>query len=68
MIKVCADCWVSAEEIAEIKVNSSAHTITVRTKSGIGHNYEIPYGKGLYQAADDLVAEVNTSRACAFGG
>jgi hypothetical protein len=37
MIKLSDGCYVAADQIAEIKVNEGAMTITVRTKDGIGH-------------------------------
>ena len=59
LIKLSDGCWVSADEIAEVKVNDQSSTITVRMKSGIGHNLNADYGIGVYATADKLIEKIN---------
>lgn len=63
MIKLSDGCYVAADCIAEVKVNSSSQTITVRTKDGIGHSHTPAYKQGLYAALDDLVARIDAAMA-----
>jgi hypothetical protein len=61
LIKLSCNCYVAADEIAEITVNDRADAITVRMKNGIGHGVDADYGKGVYHTVDRLVAEVNAA-------
>ena len=58
MIKLSDGCYVAADFIAEVKLNSSSQTITVRTKDGIGHSHAPEYKQSVYDALDKLVAEI----------
>jgi hypothetical protein len=59
LIKLSDGCYVAADTIAEVKVNDYGNSITVRTKSGIGHCHEPGYGQGVYDALADLVRQIN---------
>ena len=61
MIRISDGCYVAADLIAEIKVNSSSSTITVQTKDGIGHCHSPDYKQTVYAALDALIAEVNSA-------
>lgn len=62
MIKLSDNCYVAAEEIAEIKVSEYGSHITVRMKNGIGHCHKPEYGQGIYAALDALIAKVNAAQ------
>jgi hypothetical protein len=62
MVKLGCDCYVSADEIAEMSVNSYATSITIRMKSGVGHSVFADHGKGIYATLDRLAAEVNAAQ------
>lgn len=70
MIRISDGCYVAADLIAEIKMNSSSSTITVRMKDGIGHCHSPGYKQTVYAALDALIAEVNSalSTASSAGG
>lgn len=61
MIRINDGCYVAADLIAEIKVNSTAGTITVRMKDGIGHCHSPDYKQSVYAALNALIAEVNSA-------
>ena len=61
MIRISDGCYVAADLIAEIKMNSSSSTITVRMKDGIGHCHSPGYKQTVYAALDALIAEVNSA-------
>lgn len=61
MIKLSDGCYVAADCIAEVKLNPSSQTITVRTKDGIGHSHSPEYKQSVYAALDDLVAKINAA-------
>lgn len=63
MIKLSDGCYVAAEHIAEVTINSSSQTITVRTKAAIGHTHTPDYKQSVYAALDDLVAKINEARS-----
>ncbi len=63
MIKLSDGCYVAADQIAEVKVNEYASSITVRMKDGIGHNCQPGYREGVYAALDKLIAEINAATA-----
>lgn len=63
MIKLNDGCFVAADQIAELKVNSSSQTITVRMKDGIGHSHSPDYRQGVYAAMDALVDQINAALA-----
>lgn len=62
LIKLSDGCAVSVDEIAEVTINPSSETLTVRMKSGVGHCVNRDYGKGIYEKFDSLTAEVNRLR------
>ena len=61
MIKLSDGCYVAAHCIAEVKLNPSSQTITVRTKDGIGHSHSPEYGQSVYAVLDELVAKINAA-------
>lgn len=61
MIQLSDGCYVAADQIAEVKVNSNSGTLTVRTKDGIGHSLYPDYGKSVYETADRLIQEINAA-------
>lgn len=61
MIKLSDGCFEAADQIAEVKVNDSSETITVRTKDGIGHCCMPGYGETVYQTLDKLIEQINAS-------
>lgn len=63
MIQLSDGCWVASDQIAEVKINAHANSITVRTKDGIGHSVGADYGKSVYATADALIAEINAAEA-----
>ncbi len=62
MIQLSDGCWVSADEIGEIKITPHSDRATVRTKSGIGHSIGADYGSSINETVDRLVAEINAAR------
>lgn len=63
MIELSGGVYVAADCIAEVKVNSSSQTITVRTKNGTGHCHHPDDRNGLYHSADKLIAKINQALA-----
>lgn len=63
LIKLSDAVHVAAGLIAEVKVNSHAHCITVRMKDGICHRFEPEYRESLYAAQDRLIAQINEALA-----
>ena len=61
MIKLSDGCFVAADHIAEVRINQSSQTITVRTKDGIGHCHAPEYKQSVYAALDDLVAKIDAA-------
>ncbi len=61
MIKLSDDCYVAADEIAEMRVNGGGGYILVKMKSGVAHCHEPGYRQGIYEALDELVAKVNAA-------
>ena len=61
LIKLSDGCYIAADTIAEVKVNSNQTHVTVRTKDGIGHCHSPGYGQGVYAAMDTLVAKINSA-------
>ena len=59
LIKLSDGCFVNTDEISEITVNEYSQTLTVLMKSGIGHNLNCDYGKGIYATLDRLSKEIN---------
>lgn len=59
LIKLSDECYVSADQIAEIKISKSTLGVTVRLKDGIVHYHEPPYGQPVYTALDRLAKLVN---------
>lgn len=57
LIKLTCECWVSADEVTEVKMNSYATSITVRTKDGVGHSVN-----GGYAEMDRLIEEINKAK------
>ena len=67
MIRINDGCYVAADQIEEIKLNSSAGTLTVRMKNGVGHCHNPDYKQSVYAALDALVADVNSALSTAQG-
>lgn len=67
MIKLSDGRYVAADHIAEVKINPSSQTITVRTKDGIGHSHAPEYKQSVYAALDDLVAKIDAALATQVG-
>jgi hypothetical protein len=63
MIKLNDGCFVAADQIAELKVNSSSQTITVRMKDGTCHSHAPDYRQGVYTALDALVKQINDAQS-----
>lgn len=61
MIKLSDGCYVAHDTIAEVRVSDSARTLIVRTKDGLGHSCQPGYGKSVYAAMDELVAQINAA-------
>lgn len=61
MIKLSEDCYVEADQIAEVTIPAYRNYVLVQTKNGNQHRYDPPYGKGVYRALDDLVAKINAA-------
>lgn len=59
LIRLSDGCYVATDQIAEVKVNEYANSITVRTKDGIGHSLTPGYKQSVWQALDDLVKKIN---------
>ena len=61
MIKLSDGCYVAADQITEVKLNSRADRITVRTKDGIGHSHMPSDVRQMYNELDRLIAEINSA-------
>ena len=59
MIKLSDGCYVAADQIAEVRINSYANSIVVRTKDGVGHSHHPEYRQSIYVALDELIAKIN---------
>ena len=59
LIKLDDGCYVAADQIAELSINRSSNTITVRMKNGVGHCHEPGYKQSIYAALDELAGRVN---------
>lgn len=60
MIKLSDQCYVAADQIQELKLNSHTNTITVRMKDGTGHCHTPAYKQSIYAALDQLATQINT--------
>lgn len=63
MIHVNDQCWIASDQIAEVTINPSADSVTVRTRAGIGHHVPRDHGQSAYTTADRLIAEINKAEA-----
>ena len=61
MIRLSDGCYVAADQIAEVRLNSHANSITVRTKDGIGHSHMPSDVRQVYTELDRLIAEINSA-------
>ena len=61
LIKLSDGCFIAADQIAEVRINSRADSIVIRTKDGIGHSHAAPYKTSLYSELDRLVTEINNA-------
>lgn len=61
MIKLSDGCYVAADQISEVRLNSRADSITVRTKDGIGHSHVPRDMRQMYSELDRLIAEINSA-------
>ena len=61
MIKLSDGCYVAADQIAEVRLNSYRTSITVRTKDGIGHSHVPSNIREMYSELDRLIAEINSA-------
>lgn len=57
LIKLTCECWVSADEVTEVKMNPYATSITVRTKDGVSHSVN-----GGYAEMGRLIEEINKAK------
>lgn len=63
MIALSNDTFVAADCVAEVKVNSSSQTLTVRMKDGSAHTHQPGYGESVWSGADKLILEINQALA-----
>lgn len=56
LIRLDDGCYVAADQITEVKLNTYATHITVRTKDGIGHS--VP---GNYDTLTKLVEQIDNA-------
>ncbi len=61
MIKLSDGCYVAHDQIAEVRINSHADSIVVRTKDGVGHSHAPEYKQSIYAALDELVGKINAA-------
>lgn len=62
LVKLSDQCWVDPHQVAEVTVNDSSNTYTVRMRDGVGHCLSPDYGKGVYASAKRIIDEIN--KAC----
>lgn len=62
MLKLSDGCAVAASEIAEVVINATSNTITVRMKGGIGHHVGCDYGKTVWATQDRLLTEIDAAQ------
>ena len=61
LIKLSDGCYVAADQITEVKLNTYGTSITVRTKDGVGHSHAPAYRGHIHVELDRLVAEINAA-------
>lgn len=58
LVRLDCNCYVNPEDVQELAVNTSAQSIVVRMRNGIGHYVPPDYGKGIYDTLDRLKKEL----------
>jgi hypothetical protein len=61
LVQLSCDCYVNPDDVQEISVNRASGTLTVRMRSGIGHNVDRDYGKSEYDTLARLKRELESA-------
>ncbi len=59
MIKLSDGCWVAADQIASVIINTYATHATVRMKDGIGHSIGNDYGVSIHETVERLIKKID---------
>ena len=61
MIKLDDKCYVAADQIADVMLNSRSDRINVRLKDGTQYSVSAPYKVTIYSELDRLVTAINAA-------
>lgn len=62
LIRLEDGCWIDPDLVAEVKVNETARTATVRMHSGIGHTLHVGFSNSIFRSAEEVVTRINEAR------
>ena len=61
MIKLDDKCYVAADQVVDVTINSRSDRINVRLKDGTQHSVSTPYKVTIYSELDRLVTAINSA-------